>query len=198
MRPPDWALAGSVRLNLDEFSAEFSKAWLRIESRFLKLECWQAYQEADTNQSQEAYRRGEMDTARQLLAQEAEADRALYDDIKLRSLEFARVRLVTEPLSSYLEYELMSYNIRAGLGERIEVVVLDKDTQLPSTDYFDFLLFDRHTALVHDYGAEGVGKQIGGWVTYRGDVIERLERTVAVLRRESVPLSRYLAARGPS
>jgi len=193
MHPPDWALAGSTRLDLDEFGVAFASAWSRLQSRFLKLECWQRYQESEDNQSQAAYDRGDIDTARELLRREAEVDRPLYEDVHNRGIEYARVRLIQEPLTPYLEYELLSYRIRVDLGENIEVVRCDTGTRLPDKHHFDFLLFDRDTALIHDYGTAEIGRQVGGWLTHEPDVISRLEQTAGSLREGAVPLQRYLA-----
>jgi hypothetical protein len=193
MYPPKWTLLDSTRLDLDEFGTAFASAWSRIGSRFLKLECWQAYREAETSRSQTVYERGDIDTARDLLQREAEADRPLYEDIDQRHLEYARVRLVQEPLSAYLEYELLSYRIRADMGENIEVVHCDPALRLPDERHFDFLLFDRHTALIHDYGTGEVGLQTGGWLTHQPDVIAGLEETISRLRRDAMPLQQYLA-----
>ncbi len=194
MRPPTWALTNSTRLDLDEFGAAFVGAWSQLRSRFLKLECWQRYRESEANQSQTAYGRGDIDTAQELLRCEAEADRLLYEDVHDRCIEYARVRLVQEPLTPYLEYELLSYRIRVELGENIEVVRCDTGTRLPDERYFDFLLFDRHTALIHDYGTAEIGRQTGGWLTHGPEVIVRLEQTVASLRGRAVPLQQYLAS----
>jgi len=155
------------------------------------LECWQTYVEGETNHSQEAYNEGDLAKARELLQHEAEADRALYEKVKLRSIDYARIRLVQEPLTPYLGYELMSYQIRAAMGERIEVVRYDATLRLPNEDYFDFLLFDRHTVLIHDYG--GLGRQAGGWLSEAGGVIARLEATALALRQTAIPLVRFLA-----
>ena len=98
-----------------------------------------------------------------------------------------------EPLSAYLGYELLSYRIRADMGERIEVVCCDPAPRLPDERYFDFLLFDRQTALVHDYGTGDVGLQTGGWLTHDPDAIAGLEETISMLRHNAVPLQQYLA-----
>jgi len=39
------------------------------------------------------------------------------------------------------------------------VVRCDSGTELPNEEHFDFLLFDRHTALIHDYGKGSAGRQ---------------------------------------
>jgi hypothetical protein len=193
MYPPTWACAGSHRLDLDEFGAAFTSAWSRIESRFLKLECWQAYRELDASESQAAYERGDIEAARKFMQQEAEADRPLYEGVTRRNIEYARVRLVQEPLTTYLSYEMLSYCIRADMGEAIEVVVCDPALDLPDDQHFDFLLFDRHTALIHDYGVGEIGQQTGGWITHAPEAIVALEELVTALRRKAVPLQRYLA-----
>jgi hypothetical protein len=192
MYPPSWSILDGTRLDLNEFGAAFSAAWSKIESRFLKLECWQAYRELEASESQAAYERGDVESARKLLRQEAEADRPLYEDVDRRGVEYARVRLVQEPLSPYLRYESMSYQVRAEMGERIEVVRCDPALRLPDEQHFDFLLFDRHTALIHDYGAGKIGRQTGGWLTHAPSAINGLEEMVSALRQSAVPLRQYL------
>lgn len=192
MRPPAWALSGSTRLDLNEFGAAFASAWARTGSRFLKLECWQTYREAENTASQESYERGDLVAARDLLRREAEADRPLYEDVAKRGLEYARVRLIQEPRSRYLDYELLAYRIRADMGENIEVVRWKPAGRLPDERHFDFLLFDRHTALIQDYGTGEAGQQTGGWLTDKPAVITELEETISAIRRDAVPLPRYL------
>lgn len=187
-------MKGARRLGVDEFKSQFSDAWSELAGRFLKLECWQEYQEIDASESQDAYNRGDIVAARSLLRKEAEADRELYADIRERRIDYARIRLIQEPLTSYLAYELMAYEIRAAMGENIEVVRIDAAVRLPSDEYFDFLLLDQHTALIHDYGTGEVGRQVGGWVTHDADVITSLEERASELRRSAIPLSHFLAA----
>lgn len=173
----------------------FSEAWTRVETRFLKLECWQAYQEIEGNRSQEEYRLGNIEKARALLQLEAESDRSVYEDIRNRGIDFARIRLVQDPVTDYLNYELLSYRIRASMGENIEIVCCDSDLVLPDEGHFDFLLFDRHTALIHDYGKGSVGLQGGGWVAHDPDVVESLEEIAVAFREDAVPLERFLVDR---
>lgn len=99
-----------------------------------------------------------------------------------------------EPLSDYLEYELMAYRIRAEMGDVIEVVRCANEQTLPNEDYFDFLLFDRHTALIHDYG--DVGLQAGGWITQDIRVISSLETIATELQKRAVRLSEFAADSG--
>lgn len=182
-QPPAWALEGARRVGLEGFQQAFGEAWRRIDRRFLKIECWQSYLEADGVRSQKAYREGNSGLARELLREEAKGDQPLYDEVKARKLEFTRVRLIALPLTGYLRYEMINYEIRRELGENIEFVT----PPLPVTDYFDFLLFDEHTALVHDYGTGPVGHQVGGWVTHAAGPLDRLADLAAELRTHGRP-----------
>lgn len=193
MYPPEWLLETSQRLDFDEFQDRFSAAWGQLERRFLKLETWQSYREAEGNTSQAAFNKGDLERARELLRSEADAEGEVYADIRARGLEFTRVRLAQEPISDYLRYELMAYDIRSRMGENIEVVRCSPDLSLPNEDHFDCLLFDRHTALVHDYGNGEVGYQTGGWLTRDPRAIDALTEMFATLRRQSVPLREFLS-----
>lgn len=193
MRPPPWVVGSGTWLTLDQFQAAFRTAWAALRSRFLKLETWQSYRELSTNRSQQAFERGDLDCARELLHVEAEQDRPLYEDVRQRGLEYARIRLVKEPLTDYLRYELMSYQIRAAMGENIVVVQVDPEISLPHSDLFDLLLFDRDAGLVHDYGSGDVGTQAGGWLVRDPEILAELEQRVLALRAQAVPLSLYLS-----
>ncbi|WP_326829596.1 hypothetical protein OIE13_04925 [Streptosporangium sp. NBC_01810] len=59
------------------------------------------------------------------------------------------------------------------------------------TSQFDFLLFDRHAALIHDYGE--IGLQSGGWMTHDPVVISSLEKKAIGLRTAAVPFEDFLA-----
>lgn len=192
MRPPQWATRSGRRLDLDAFGTCFLNAWSRTESRFLKLECWQSYREREVTTSQAAYERGDVREAERLLRQESEAERSLYEDVERKGIDYARIRLVQEPLTPYLDYELVAYRIRVRIGENIEVVRCDPAMRLPDEDHFDFLIFDRHTALIHDYGE--IGLQSGGWMTHDATVIAELEKRAIDLRRLAVPFGEFTAA----
>lgn len=184
-RPPAWALDGSQRVSLEEFQRAFGEAWPRIDRRFLKFECWQSYNEADGVRSQDAFQKGDADLARRLLEEEAKGDQILYDEVKVRGLEFTRVRLVTPPLTDYLRYEMINYEIRSRLGENVEFI----SPPSPVEDYFDFLLFDTNAALIHDYGDGPIGYQVGGWVTRVPKTLEALARLVDDLRTKGTPVT---------
>ena len=194
MAPPATVVKDSKRLDLDEFGVQFATAWSRLGERFLKLECWQEYRELEAAESQNAYNRGDIGLARDLLRSEAESDRPLYRDVKRRNIGYARIRLVHLPLTAYLDYEMMAYAIRAKLGENIRVARFPEAVPLPSDEYFDFLLFDRRTALIHDYGSDAVGVQSGGWLVDNPETIKLLEDKALTALRDAVPVERFLAA----
>ncbi|MEU8245863.1 DUF6879 family protein [Nonomuraea sp. NPDC048916] len=97
-----------------------------------------------------------------------------------------------EPLTPCLEYELIAYRIRREMGENIEIVRCDPIMRLPDDDHFDFLLFDRHTALIHDYGE--IGFQAGGWITHDAGALAALEKKAVRLRRTAVPFDDFMAS----
>jgi hypothetical protein len=192
MRPPQWVIESGRRLDLEEFGTEFAQTWPRTEERFLKLETWQSYRERDITTSQVAYERGDIREAERLLQQESDTERWLYEDVRARNIDYARIRLVQEPLTPYLVYEFIAYRIRQKIGENIEIVRCDPLMRFPDDEHFDFLLFDRHTALIHDYGE--IGLQTGGWITHDSDVISALDMKAVELRRTAVPFDDFLTA----
>jgi hypothetical protein len=131
--------------------------------------------------------------ARDLLRSEAESDRPLYQDVKRRNIDYARIRLVHLPLTAYLDYEMMAYAIRAKLGENIRIARFPETITLPSEEYFDFLLFDRRIALIHDYGSDVVGIQTGGWLVDNPEIIKLLEDKALAALRDAVPVGKFLA-----
>jgi hypothetical protein len=189
MRPPEQVIGSARRLSLDDFGAEFRRSWRALDHRFLKLECWQAYQEPDAR-SLHLFLAGDRDNVLSQLRTEAEADHSLYAEVAQRHLDYARIRLTKLPLTRYLQWEVWSYRIRAALGERIVIVPTSPDVALPNEEDFDFLLFDRTTALVHDYGENGL--QVGGWLVREPGVLERLERRALQLAAEAEPLPEFL------
>ncbi len=193
MLPPPAYLRGSVRLDLDAFGSAFGVAWSRMRSTFVKVECWQSYQELDANRSLAAFHARDLDGAMSLLRQEAEAEASLYERLRSSELDFVRIRLVQDPMTPYLEYELLNYVVRSELGETIEVVEKPADVPLPGGNLFDFLLFDGGHALIHDYGDDGL--QRGGWAISWSDALLALRATARELRSQAVPLVRFLESR---
>lgn len=59
---------------------------------------------------------------------------------------------------------------------------------LPVHSYFDFLVFDSHTALIHDYGSDPVGYQTGGWLTHCPKTLHALADIATDLRARGEPV----------
>ena len=128
-----------------------------------------------------------------LVAEEALLDGFVYDDIRSKDRSLTRFRLVKLPLTGYLEWEFWNYRVREGLGEVVRIVDrTGAEGDLRSSSCFDFLLFDDSVALIHDYGTAGL--QVGGWLVSSRDVLDRLGRTVADLREQSVALEGFISA----
>ncbi len=108
-------------------------------------------------------------------------DQPLRDEVEARNLEFTRVRLLAYPLTDYLHYEMINYEVRNRLGEHIEFFVPPS----PVGNYFDFLLFDSPLALIHDYGPGPVGYQVGGWLTHDAKALQSLADIATDLRARS-------------
>jgi hypothetical protein len=189
MRPPEAIIRAGRQLSLEEFGAEFGRAWRRLDRRFLKLECWQTYQEPAAKSLHE-FLSGDRSNVIGLLRREAGADAFVYDEVAQRDIDYARIRLVKLPLTRYLSWEMWNYIVRATLGERIVLVTVRPDVPLPNEVDFDFLLFDRATALVHDYGDDGL--QVGGWLVREPTILRRLEARALELRRQAESLADFL------
>lgn len=188
--PPEWAIAGASRLTLDEFGNAFAESWRGVNARLYKLEAWQTYQEPDTK-SLRAYENGEIEKVEQLIEEEAEADRFVYEDVRKNGTPFIRLRLVKLPLSKYLEWEFWNYQVRQRLGETIMVIDQTSDPMtLPNSSFFDFLLFDDSVALVHDYGRDGL--QVGGWLVTSREALRRLSDVAVSLEERSMPLDMFI------
>jgi uncharacterized protein DUF6879 len=194
MTPPTALLEDSTRLTLEEFGSQFAVAWSKLETRFLKVESWQRYQEIDAAESQNAYNRGDVSLARELLRREAEGDLSLYEEVRQKKIDYARLRIARRPITDYLRYELMAYAIRAEMGENIEIIEFPSTVSLPNDKYFDFLLFDRNTALIHDYGSGPVGLQSGGWLTHNQESLATLEQVALSLRERANSVQRFISA----
>jgi hypothetical protein len=196
IRPPAWAVGNARRLTSAEFVAEFGRWSPRVRSRTLKCETWQSYLEPETASLRE-YAAGNYGAVESLLEAEAELDGQVYDRVRANGTPFVRARAVLRPLTPYLTFEMWNYVVRAALGETIEIADLTAaGRRLPNHDVFDFLLFDDEAALIHDYGRGREGLQNGGWLTTDTDVLARLDRLGAHLRRRAVPLEQFLRTHG--
>ncbi|MDS1270747.1 hypothetical protein RIF23_10590 [Lipingzhangella sp. LS1_29] len=126
-----------VRLELGEYRRDFAERQGRIRNRSSwKFERQQHFKQPG-DPSWEAFREGRWDEALRLLEQERPEFEQEAQEDAARAHWFHRVRIVAEPLTPYVQWELHSLWIQAECGERIRVVPdaavrhLEGDTQLP-------------------------------------------------------------------
>ncbi|MGW1177410.1 DUF6879 family protein [Kitasatospora sp. NPDC002543] len=115
---PEW---GEI-LTRDDYRRDFRErdALVRGQDSW-KLERRQHFEEQGSP-SWEAARRGDWDEALRLLEGRREALREIgREDVERQSF-FHRIRVVEQPLTTYLQWELHSLRIRAECGERIRIV----------------------------------------------------------------------------
>lgn len=121
-------LPGSLtgeRLTVDAYYRDFEpRFWNIKEHDFWKLERQQSFQE-DGSPSWDAFARGDWDEALRLLANRQESLKSYYDRATRNGFSIYRVRVVTEPITPYLQWELNSLRQRNECGEKIRVVSVD-------------------------------------------------------------------------
>jgi len=111
-----------VRLPRWEYKCEFRERESALVGRdSWKLERRQHFEEQGSP-SRDAFRRGDWAEALRLLEARGAALRASVEGERRRRSFFHRVRVVEEPLTPYLQWELHSQRQRAEYGERIHVV----------------------------------------------------------------------------
>ncbi|GAA2095935.1 DUF6879 family protein [Actinomadura alba] len=110
------------RMELDDYYADFEKNfWGITDLGFWKLERQQVFKEPDYD-SWLAFAKGDWDEALRIL----EAGRADMENYHRRVEEHgfiaARVRVVEEPISSYLQWELHALRVRDQCGGSVRIV----------------------------------------------------------------------------
>ena len=118
----DWIRAEVVRqLDLDQYLARFQDIQESLSCSTLKLESAQHFIEPG-NDSWELFRDNHWEAALEVvMGMETE----IYDsfrDLQSRGITTKRLRLIEEPLSPYVQWELHILNVRARAGEDIRVM----------------------------------------------------------------------------
>ncbi|UUY01572.1 hypothetical protein LRS13_12590 [Svornostia abyssi] len=164
------------RVTLDEFDAAFdrlSEAALVIR----KVEVLQDYVEAD-NPAWQLLVAGRWDDAVAKLDDFYEESKEYYDGLAARGAVLRRLRLLTRPLTRYVQFELEAYRIASELGEQISILDC---TGGGLGEWSDCLIFDDAGLLLHDY-VDGV--LVGGSLVEDEVVIaryrERFDRSSAM------------------
>lgn len=103
-----------------------------------------------------------------------------------------RVRLVEEPLTDYVRFELQCqhHSVEAGEDIRVTVVKPVRDFAVnddPLSDMFDFWLFDEETVVELEYDHEG--RFVNAYAVTDTELRYRAYRNMAL--RRSIPLKEY-------
>jgi hypothetical protein len=162
----------------------------------IRLECLPAYSVHGEAESIQAWREGLPRPERSLRTSDYLRDVAV--DV-LNGRQRARVRVVDEPLSEYIRWELDSYTENAVAGEEIRIAVRnggDDKAQRDLADVSDFWYFDRgeedERAVLMYYEADGtfISSHLATAVDHSW-----CRRMLARAWKHSVPLNEYVAAR---
>jgi hypothetical protein len=155
-RPLDGA--SGERMNLPEYYADFQKSMLSTRE-FWKLERGQVFAEPG-NASWEAFEAGDWGEALRLLEQGRDDLIAYYRAHAERGTISRRVRIVSLPLSGYLQWELCHLRIRDEVGGQsrilrdIDVAALEDQGPLPeiytmNDDVMYQAVYDQHGVLAY-------------------------------------------------
>ncbi|MER6665977.1 DUF6879 family protein [Amycolatopsis japonica] len=113
------------RLTLEDYIDDYkSRFWKTNKNACWKLERQQTFRELN-NPSWEASSRGDWPRALELLQKGRPEVKEYQERILAHGFEFRRVRVVEEPITPYLIWELNSLLIRHEYGERIRIITPD-------------------------------------------------------------------------
>ncbi|RKN09687.1 DUF6879 family protein [Streptomyces radicis] len=119
---PSLDLSQGERLISPDYKADFRRQDAEIRGRSSwKLERLQHFEERN-DPSRDALRRGDWDAALRLLEEEREGLLESTRQDEERDNPFHRVRVVEEPLTAYVQWELHALRIQAECGRPIRVV----------------------------------------------------------------------------
>lgn len=143
-----------MKLTDEGLDVAYSVGWSFIGQVFFKLETLQTYETFD---GWDEFQRGDVASARRLMKEFLLSDSARpYEKIQQRNVHFQRVHVVELPLSDYMQFEILSYEVSIELGEEISFISKESYEQVDkeaSTE--DFLLFDDRMVIQHRYDAGG-------------------------------------------
>jgi hypothetical protein len=127
--------AQGVRLARPDYRGDFRERESMLVGRSSwKLERRQHFEEQN-HPSREALRRGDWDEAMRLMAARARREGVLRAEREAatRGYAFHRVRVVEEPFTPYVQWELHSLRIQAECGRRIRVVDAERVRSLEAS-----------------------------------------------------------------
>lgn len=184
MHEPDVHLTGAAFL--EDFDRYF---WRSGTSGFWKLERRQVFQEP-TDDSWVAFSEGRWDQALRLLEARRPALEGYYQRIAAAGFTTRRVRVVEQPLTPYLRWELHLLRLRHQLGGRVRVVgpervkPLEQHGPLP-----ELITLGDEAGYVLDYDEQGL--QEGGTRFTDPATIAHWRSVIAILYADGEDLNEY-------
>ena len=171
------------------FFQEMSPSWDSVRNQVCKYEVQQEYYEPD-NASLQLFLSGKKGEAAACLTDSLKGDDDLYEELKKRHVEFLRCHPIVYPASSYIRWELESYEVTAQKGERIFCLNYDQIGEFIG-EYAskDFMIFDARSLHIHDYDHEG--RIVGGWVTRDPSHVQSALAIFARIKAEAAPFSLF-------
>ncbi len=173
-----------------DFFKNFPEAWSNLKSKVLKLETRQIYDETG-NQSYDTLVTKGLDESIELIPSVRECDVDLYNELKLKNIDFIRCRPVKIPLTLYLRWEFECYVFNSNHGEQIYCLDYEKNESIfTSQAQHDFMVFDETIAFIHDY--DKTGHIQGGWKVESKKNIISLIKLFNSINTKSIIFSDYL------
>lgn len=118
--------ASGERMSLDEYRADFQRHFWHIgDAGFWKLERQQTFAEPG-NESWKSFAAGRWEEAMQRLESDRPAIEDYYRKIGERGFRTRRLRVVSEPLTPYLRWELRLLLLRHEFGAGVRVIGADR------------------------------------------------------------------------
>lgn len=184
--------ASGERMDLAAYYGDFEKNFWGIKGPgFWKLERQQVFKEPDYD-SWVAFAQGDWTESMRLLEAGRATMEAYHSKVAEHGFVAARVRVVEEPISAYLQWELNALRIRDECGGSVRVIRPSQITQfevnsaLPET-----YPLGRHVMYEAVYDEEGVLDSVMRYLDR--DLIARCQRFIADLYEVGEPLKQYFA-----
>jgi hypothetical protein len=146
-------------MTLDEYLNDFQQRfWATDASGCWKIERQQEFAEPGED-SWEAFARGEWDLALRLMNDRRSGFTEYYERIRKGGFDIRRVRVVEEPISPYLIWELNVLRIRHQCGAKIRVVDAEQVQPYEENGVLpEIFTLGRSTAYQVLYGDDGVAE----------------------------------------
>jgi hypothetical protein len=182
--------APGERMDLDSYYADFERHfWSITDPGFWKLERQQVFKEPGYD-SWEAFARGDWDDSMRLLETGRADLETEYRKIADHGFVTGRARIVEEPISAYLQWELTALRIRDECGGPVHIVRPDQAARFESNGPLpEINVLGTNVMYEIVYDDEGVIDHAVRHVDR--DLISRCQRLVAELFEVGEPLKQY-------